>query len=222
MGIGDQQAGDGDGGAPLARSAFGQEPSAGNTLLMVVLCMALFFSLFKAMSWWQGDEAGPAALELRRSNRQQAPAAAPQVPPDQRPAGRSTGSQPADTTPATQAGPRASSVTKCVGRGGTVYSDGPCPVGATATTVDTPSDLNVSAGLAKGRAEPERQVPSASVPAPRDVDFAKNAAKGECDALTTESHKWDAVARQPAPGHAQDEIRARQREIRARKFELRC
>jgi hypothetical protein len=222
LGIGDQQAGRGDHGTTFTQSTFGQEPSAVSTLWKVFACIAIFFSFFKAFSWWQGHEGGFAGLELRSWNHQ-APRAAPQAPPDQRPVGRDPKPQRADTQPANQERPRASSVTKCVGRSGTVYSDSPCPAGATATTVDTPSDLNVSEGLAKGRVQPERQAPSTAYnPAPRDVDVAKNAVKAACEALTAESHKWDAFARQPLSGHTQDEVRARQREIRARKFELRC
>jgi hypothetical protein len=189
-------------------------------LWKILACVAILFAVVRVFAWWQ--ETGVEALASRHGAAI-VPPAGPQARANQFSAGRDARPRPQDAQPEVQGGPGAASVNKCVGRTGTAYSDGPCPAGAIATAVETPSDLNVSQGLAKGHAQPERQVaPSAYVPVQRDAGVAKADVKAECEALTMDSHKWDVFARQPMSGHAQDEVRARQREIRARKFELRC
>jgi hypothetical protein len=114
-------------------------------------------------------------------------------------------------------------VTKCVGHNGTSYSDGPCPKGASATTVIARSDLNVTQGLAKNPTQVLQAAAQQPIVLPsRDLVATRNAVREECDILTDELHEWDARARQPLPGTMQDWIRDKQRQLRARKFELKC
>lgn len=200
------------------------EASAAGTLWIVLAWVVIFFALFKAFSWWQVHKPVPVRPPDNERRRVSLPEPVPLSLPESAPSAE----QPSPVYPyqPDQARVESRSVTKCVGRTGTSYADGPCPNGATSTTVTTYTGLNLSDGLPTVSRTPqpvpvERVTVNVPVIAP-PVAVSISNVQAECAGLTSELHQLDARARQPQSGQSQDWIRDKQRALRARKFELRC
>ncbi|APW35800.1 hypothetical protein RD110_00025 [Rhodoferax koreense] len=115
-------------------------------------------------------------------------------------------------------------VSKCVLKGRTTYSDGPCPDGAKAEQLAVRPDVNLMQASVLAQATPIRSALPPPAPAPvvipappPDADKAAT-----CSGLARYIEDLDAWARQPQSGEMQDWITARKREARDRQFRLKC
>ena len=122
--------------------------------------------------------------------------------------------------------PALSSVNKCLQRGRTSYSDGPCPAGATAVELDVAPDVNLME--APALPPPPGPVSQPALPGPRaEATGPVRAPAGldaatRCPALARDIDQLDAMARMPQPAQVQDWITARKRELRDLQFRLKC
>jgi cytoskeletal protein RodZ len=198
------------------------ESSATSTLWMVLTWVSIFFLLFKAFSWWEANRTVSArhtVIEQRRSS-PTAESTAPSVPTPQLSSLRS-GSPP--TSRPSQQAPEGFSVTKCVGRTGTSYSDGPCPAGTAATRVAAGTQTNISDGLTKRTIQNQAPAPVVVTTfVDQSPTIATSNLPAQCKSLTEELNRFDVMARQPLSGAMQDWIRDQQRTLQSRKFALKC
>lgn len=118
-----------------------------------------------------------------------------------------------------------STVTKCVVNGKTSYSDGLCPAGALSSRLTTRSDHNLMAAVRPQTApftEQEELAAQNTTPTPTYSAPAAAANPAECQALTAQIERWDAMARQPQSAQTQDWISAQRKQARDRQFRLHC
>jgi hypothetical protein len=131
-------------------------------------------------------------------------------------------SRPLDRPPVVLPDPQ--TVTKCTIGGKTIYSDAPCPQGATAERVTTHAERNLISGLTSEQmAAADRIRPPAALPATvpqSDKPVPTNAS--ECRALDEHIKYLDALARQPLDAQTQDWIKAKRKADRDRQFAIRC
>jgi len=119
----------------------------------------------------------------------------------------------------------ASTVIKCIVNGTTSYSDSPCPPGAISSHVTTRSDHNLMDAFRPPTAPfTEQEAPAAPTTAATPTYSVPAAAANptECQALTVQIERWDAMARQPQSAQTQDWISAQRKQARDRQFRLHC
>lgn len=198
------------------------ESSATSTLWIVLTWVSISFLLFKAFSWWEANRTVSArhtVIEQRR-NPPTGESTASSVPTPQLSSLRS--GSPPRSRPYQQT-PEAFSVTKCVGRTGTSYSDGPCPAGTAATRVAAGTQTNISDGLTKRTIQDPAPAPAVVANFPEQTPvIATSNLLAQCKLLTEELNRFDVMARQPLSGATQDWIRDQQRALQSRKFALKC
>lgn len=206
------------------------EPSAGLTLLMIIVFIGATYGAYAAWRWAQAPEVS-------------APVPVPTAPADQPapPSTRTPWSQEQSSSPpsarADDRGSRASEgrlaapadgtvrITKCVVDGATTYSDGECPARASSSIVTVDKRQNLADGLppsARSFAQPSAGAqPAVGDTAPSVVD-GNVQKKSLCLAYEAEIKAIDARARQPLPGWEQDRLAARRKAARDEQFRLRC
>lgn len=122
--------------------------------------------------------------------------------------------------------PSVQTVAKCVGRGGTTYADGSCPVGTVADAVVIRPNVNVADGMSpESRAASLRnnsEVAQQMAAHERQVATNVDSTAAECASLEATITGLDAAARRPLSAYQQDRIREERRRARDRQFALRC
>lgn len=203
---------------PWERSLRPRQPAYGWVLPLTVWLAVLVAGYAIAERW----------LERREQQRVQRQPARAIVAPSARPPVVAPAAPPA--TPTTQTAPtyRTEQFTKCVssdGRAG--YSDGPCPPGSRATTVNVQPDVNLADGMSpEARAASLRNNSALAIEqqqlAERQVARSAGNSASECGQLNALITSIDAAARQPLSGFEQDRLSAEKRRARDRQFALRC
>ena len=186
------------------------------TLGIVLFFVAGLFLLYRIAGWQLGQR--PASAAHQRT----AEPAIPRNPP----AGEAF-RPPTPVSPSAPDTPASTStVTKCIANGKTSYSDSPCPPGALSSRLTTRPDHNLMAAVRPSTAPPftEQEEPAAhnTTPTPTYSAPAAAANQAECQALTTQIERWDAMARQPQSAQTQDWISAQRKQARDRQFRLHC
>ena len=114
-------------------------------------------------------------------------------------------------------------VSKCVLKGKTTYSDGPCPDGAQAVQLAVRADVNLMQAPAIAPTVPVYASTAQPANAPVIVQAPPTVDTGlDCGELERRIKELDAWARQPQTAQMQDLITARKREARDRQFRLKC
>lgn len=197
------------------------ERSAARTLWTVFGMLAALLALYRVGETWldRREAAGAASVA--------APYPAPAVPKPATPA-QNEFRRPLPPPPAQAAAvpaPGQGVVMKCQGAGHTLYSDGPCPPGTTAHTVNLPVNVVQSEKRPAPDIAPPLPLPPSAPPAPLagpDGPGAQALRQQECQWLDAEIQRLDALARQPQSGAMQDHLRHQRKQARDRQFALRC
>ena len=195
-----------------ARSPFTPAPKR-NFWPLVLLMMTLVIAL-AIWFWQQRPGSANKARDVPRSAFEPSPMskALPAAPPD-RPAA------PLPNPPAA-----AQTISKCVLKGKTTYSDGPCPEGANAQRLAVHPDENLMQATVSASAQPPTNAVATQAPTPAIVQAPQPAVDAlvTCRQLERRIEELDALARQPQLAQTQDRITAEKREARDRQFRLKC
>jgi len=118
----------------------------------------------------------------------------------------------------------AQTISKCVLKGKTTYSDGPCPEGAKAQHLAVHPDENLMQAPVSASAQPPTNAVATQAPTPVIVQAPQPAVDVlvTCRQLERRIEELDALARQPQLAQTQDWITAEKREARDRQFRLKC
>lgn len=203
------------------------DKSAGDTLLMVLVFVAVLFLLYKLADWHLNQRASgftpqsasstqeTLSTPRRPDSRQEAsplpPAHEPSPEPRRYP-----------ESPETTTGNRV--ITKCTVNGKTSYGDGPCTSGAASAQVTTRTDHNIMQPVrVAARTEPENSLSPTPIVIAQNTEPSNYAAKKiECESLDAHIRYLDSLSRQPQSGQMMDWIRDERKKARDRQFRISC
>lgn len=189
-------------------------PAPERSQRLMVLVIAVILILLGGWYWQQHTD--PADVARLRAPPQATSGEAPA-------AGAPLGAASTLTAPSRIAPAPSQSVSKCVLKGKTTYSDGPCPDGAKAAQLAVRADMNLMQAPAIAPPTPAYPSPAPMATAPVIAQAPPAIDPGPtCRELERRIEELDAWARQPQTAQMQDWITARKREARDRQFRLRC
>lgn len=193
-----------------------------STLSMILTWIFILFLLYKSFLWW--DSKQQTRKEINPSLEITTPASttigiAPRyIPPE---TGRRQEDYPSRTD---QPSTNKQSITKCVINGQVSFTDGVCPNGATTSnvTVNTSNVGTVPATKFVPTSLPVQIYQAPTLQPIAEIQNARSTNEAECNFLRQQIDYFDALARQPQSGQAQDNISAERKKLRSRQFALGC
>ncbi|MBX3659824.1 MAG: hypothetical protein KF740_15430 [Ramlibacter sp.] len=203
------------------------EPSAFNTLWVLLFWGLMALASYRVIAWWQQDTQPPHTPPTATPT-QPAPqlsAARSAEPPErQRPAQASRPAMPTAPTAEPPDNAPTGQVSKCVVNGVTSYTDQPCPSHARAVAVHVSPAVNVFDRVPTPQAAPPQpEAVAQGTPPPAAPSEPPELWKKRVCAYHDEAIRWiDARAREPLSAWEQDDLAARRRKHRDEQYRLRC
>jgi hypothetical protein len=197
------------------------QPPGTSTVTFILTWLLVAYLLFQGFAWWQNHHTLPLPTPAPQQAQPRTPNPGPVLQPEPRP--RTT----YPSALQTPAAPGPTQVSKCVSGGHTSYSQGPCPTGATASTLQlqaAPAAPTSQAVAVQAPPQPVivTQAPQVVIIQNQPTVDPNVARLQECKALEAEIVMLDNWARQLLPAQEQDRIRERRRKARDRQFEIHC